>query len=77
LYFKVEECEETYVLVRKYEYPFYIDNRTDEEKILHTAEYYIRLLASNEKYLSDMSIRIPLQHLLPHLDMCDSASKLR
>jgi hypothetical protein len=38
---KEEECEEKYVTVREYNYPFYVDNRIDEEKTLQNAEYYI------------------------------------
>jgi hypothetical protein len=76
-YLQVEECEETYVAVRDYQYPFYVDNRTNEEKILHEAEYYIRMLANNEKYWSDMSIRIPLKHIMPYVPVSNSLSVLR
>jgi hypothetical protein len=75
---KEEECEEKYVAVREYEYPIYVDNRTNEEKILHNAEYYIHLLANKEEYCSDVNIEIPLQHVLPHMKMwCNSTSVLR
>ncbi|KAJ4444026.1 hypothetical protein ANN_05815 [Periplaneta americana] len=75
---KMLQSEEKYVLVREYSYPVRVDNRTDEEKILHQAEYYIRVLADNEKYCRDMSIQIPVQDLLPHVRLwCDSVSVLR
>jgi hypothetical protein len=71
---KVEECEESYVTVREYIYPFHVV----EKNVLRVAEYYIRLLASDEKYCNDMSIQIPLRLLLPHVEMwCNSTSLLR
>jgi hypothetical protein len=65
------------VAVREYKYPLYVDNRTNEEKILHEAEYYIRILAKNEEYWSDMNIQIPLKHIMPHVPMSNSLSVLR
>jgi len=65
------------VVVREYKYPFYVDNRTNEEKILHEAEYYIRMLANNEEYWSDVSIQIPLKHIMLHVPMSNSLSVLR
>jgi len=76
-YLQAEECEEIYVAVREYKYPVYVDNRTNEEKILHEAEYYIRMLANKEKYWNDMSIQIPLKRIMPYVPMSDSLSVLR
>ena len=63
--------------VREYKYPFYVDNRTNEEKILHEAEYYIRMLANNEEYWNDVCIHIPLKDILPYVPMSNSLSVLR
>lgn len=63
--------------VREYNYPFYVDNRTNEEKILHEAEYYIRMLANSEEYWSDMSIQIPLKRIMQYVPMSNSLSVLR
>lgn len=63
--------------VTEYKYPFYVDNRTNEEKILHEAEYYIRMLANKEEYWSDMSIQIPLKHIMPYMLVSVSMSELR
>jgi len=76
-YFQAEECEESYVAVREYQYPVYVDNRTNEEKILHEAEYYIHMLANNEEYWSDRSIQIPLKHIMPYVPVSNSLSELR
>jgi hypothetical protein len=65
------------VAVKEYKYPFYVDKRTNEVKILNDAEYYIRLLANNEEYWSDMNIQIPLKHIMPHVALCNSVSVLR
>lgn len=63
--------------VREYKYPFFVDNRTNEEKILHEAEYCIRMLAGKEEYWSDMSIQIPLKHVMPYVSLSNSMSELR
>jgi hypothetical protein len=76
-YLQAEVCEESYVAVREYKYPFYVDYRTNEEKILHEAEYYIQMLANKEEYWSDMSIQIPLKHIMPFVPMANSLSVLR
>jgi hypothetical protein len=66
------------VTVREYNYPFYVDDRTDEEKTLQNAEYYISLLTREEEFWSDVNIQIPLQRLLPHVEMwCNSTLVLR
>jgi hypothetical protein len=65
------------VAVREYKYPFYVDCRTNEEKILHEAEYYIRILANKEEYWNDMRIPIPLKHIMPYVPMANSLSVLR
>lgn len=63
--------------VREYKYPVYVDNRTNEEKILHEAEYCIHMFAKNEEYWSDMNIQIPLKHIVPYVPVSNSVSVLR
>ncbi|XP_076755075.1 hen1 methyltransferase [Xylocopa sonorina] len=47
--------------VIRYDYPFRIDNRSDEEKILDDATYYIRHLSYQS---SDMEEEVPLKKVL-------------
>nr|XP_003699897.1 PREDICTED: uncharacterized protein LOC100881302 [Megachile rotundata] len=56
--------EGLFVTVAKYEYPFRVDNRSDEQKILDEAEYYIRHLSFQD---SDMEEEVPLTKLLDML----------
>ncbi|KDR18020.1 hypothetical protein L798_07812 [Zootermopsis nevadensis] len=72
------EEEDKYVTMQEYIYPVYVDNRTNEEKILHKAEYYIRLYATIEESYNDVNEKIPLRLLLPHVKRwCTSPSVLR
>lgn len=70
--------EDKYVTMQEYIYPVYVDNRTNEEKILHKAEYYIRLYATIEESYNDVNEKIPLRLLLPHVKRwCTSPAVLR
>ncbi|KAG9433370.1 hypothetical protein HZU67_05339 [Apis mellifera carnica] len=53
--------ENLFKTVVKYEYPFRIDNRSDEEKILDEAAYYIRYLSYQNE---DMEEEVPLNVLI-------------
>ncbi|PSN46366.1 hypothetical protein C0J52_05728 [Blattella germanica] len=73
---KPEESELVYSVIRTYEHPFHIDHRTDEQKILHEAEYYMRKRCTDDQYSS--VCRIPLSHILPWVKKwTDSISKLK
>lgn len=58
---KVPAVEGLYKPVAEYEYPFEVDNRSDEQKILDDAVYYIRKFSGNSEELAE---EIPLQMLL-------------
>ncbi|KAK9306340.1 hypothetical protein QLX08_003025 [Tetragonisca angustula] len=53
--------ENLFKLIARYDYPFQVDNRSDEEKILDDATYYIRYLSSEDP---DLEEEIPLHTLL-------------
>lgn len=53
--------ENLFKTIVKYEYPFRIDNRSDEEKILDEAAYYIRYLSYQNE---DMEEEVPLNVLI-------------
>ena len=55
--------ENLFKVVARYEYPFQIDNRSDEEKIVDEASYYIRHLS----YQDDMEEEVPLKLILKML----------
>ena len=57
-----------YEEIRKYEFPYYVDSRTEDEKILHEAEYYIRMLAFKERYDTENGVCIPLCKVLHHVE---------
>ncbi|XP_060812750.1 uncharacterized protein LOC132905464 [Bombus pascuorum] len=71
VFHRICEKEETYSpgvdnlfkVVARYEYPFQIDNRSDEEKIVDEASYYIRHLS----YQDDMEEEVPLKLILKML----------
>lgn len=55
--------ENLFKVVARFEYPFQIDNRSDEEKIVDEASYYIRHLS----YQDDMEEEVPLKLILKML----------
>ncbi|XP_072743769.1 uncharacterized protein Hen1 [Anoplolepis gracilipes] len=65
----IEECNKIvgvdglFKTVARYEYPLYVDNRTDEEKLLHEATYHIITLA----YAQENRDEIILSDILPYL----------
>ncbi|XP_071879014.1 hen1 methyltransferase [Bombus fervidus] len=71
VFHRIYEKEETYSpgienlfkVVARYEYPFQVDNRSDEEKIVDEASYYIRHLS----YQDDMEEEVPLKLILKML----------
>ncbi|XP_043515367.1 myb-like protein A [Frieseomelitta varia] len=56
--------ENLFKLITRYDYPFKVDNRSDEQKILDDATYYIRYLSYEDPELEQ---EIPLHTLLPML----------
>lgn len=72
VFHRVGEKEEVYIpgvenlfkVVARYEYPFQIDNRSDEQKIVDEASYYIRHLS----YQDDMEEEVPLKLILKMLN---------
>lgn len=56
--------EGLFITVARYEYPFRVDNRSDEQKILDEAEYYIRHLSFQDIAMEE---EVPLNKLLEML----------
>nr|XP_034194239.1 MATH and LRR domain-containing protein PFE0570w isoform X1 [Osmia lignaria] len=56
--------EGLFITVARYEYPFRVDNRSDEQKILDEAEYYIRHLSFQDIAMEE---EVPLKKLLEML----------
>ncbi|KAJ9582044.1 hypothetical protein L9F63_003627 [Diploptera punctata] len=73
---ETEESDVVYEEIRCYEFPYHIDNRTDDEKILHEAEYYIRVLAMYDKYNTDKGIYIPLKQILPRVEKWNTSETM-
>ncbi|XP_012282411.1 uncharacterized protein LOC105700806 [Orussus abietinus] len=61
---RIEGIEGLFKEVISDEYPVCIDNRSDAEKILHEATYYIHQIASCDE---DMSEEVPLESLLLYM----------
>lgn len=65
----IEECNKIigvdglFKIVARYNYPIYIDNRSDEEKLLHEATYHIMKLA----YAQEIQDEVLLSDVLPYL----------
>ncbi|XP_050466174.1 probable serine/threonine-protein kinase DDB_G0278845 [Cataglyphis hispanica] len=65
----IEECNKIigvdglFKIVARYDYPIYVDNRSDEEKLLHEATYHIMKLA----YTQEIQDEVLLSDVLPYL----------
>lgn len=66
----IEECNKIigvdglFKTVAKYDYPIYVDNRSDKEKLLHEATYHIINLA----YTEESRDEVILSDILPYLE---------
>ncbi|XP_070156491.1 putative uncharacterized protein DDB_G0282129 isoform X2 [Polyergus mexicanus] len=66
----IEECNKIigvdglFKTVARYDYPIYVDNRSDTEKLLHEATYHIMKLASTEENQDE----VVLSDILPYLE---------
>ncbi|XP_014214301.1 uncharacterized protein LOC106643607 [Copidosoma floridanum] len=71
---KIPGTEGLFKTVETYEYPYEVDSRSDEEKILADAVYYIRKLSTNNELMEE---EVPLRSIMSLMQIPVTESDLR
>ncbi|GLG92971.1 Small RNA 2'-O-methyltransferase [Gryllus bimaculatus] len=72
---RIHSTEHKYQLLRKNEYPFHVDTRSQKQKILDQLEYSLQMLSTSEEFMENSQILIPVLRLLPFVKQWNTSEK--